>query len=140
MRIKQLAFITSIIGLFSMNTNASIISLQQCSVAFDAVTSTIGNEISSNEIIKAYAAKGYIASEISNYNQNLANFDFVAKAFVDCNSTYYGIASQTEINLFQESTNKFITGSKTPLTMEMFFCKIELLRAISLLPTCSEMK
>lgn len=136
MWIKKIAQVfLAIVTLYSAETNAGVLKADTCSLGVLPLGSTMVLAEKRDEIFTAFENRGYFPVELKNVKE-MDSFEFVADGSVDCNSTYFGILAQTTVRIVETNTNKIVARVSTPGVMDMFSCKIELLKAIDALPEC----
>lgn len=136
MLLKKIAqLFLALVTLYSAETNAAVIKGNDCTLGVLPLGSTMVLAEKRDEIFAAFEAKGYFATELKTPKE-MDNFEFIADGSVDCNPTYFGILAQTTVRLVETSSNKIVARSSTQGVMDMFSCKIELLKAIDALPAC----
>ncbi len=126
----------AIIMLYSAETNAAVIKGNDCTLGVLPLGSSMVLTDKRDEILSAFEAKGFFATELKS-PKDMENFEFIADGSVDCNPTYFGIFAETTVRIVETSSNKIVSRVSTPGVMDMFACKIELLKAIAALPACS---
>lgn len=136
MLIKKIAHtLLAIVALYSAETNAATINANTCSLGVLPLGSAMILAEKRDEIFAAFEAKGFFPTELKTPKE-MKNFEFIADGSVDCNSTYFGILAQTTVRLVETDSNKIVARETTAGVMDMFSCKIELLKAIAALPEC----
>lgn len=136
MTLKNLFLILlAIIALYSAETNATSINANKCTLGLLPFSNNMNEQSKRDEIFKAYEKKGYNVFELKTPSE-IQDVEFISDASVECTSTYFGIMAKTSVRLVETLTNKVISQTTSPASMDLFNCKIDLFSAINALPDC----
>lgn len=136
MLLKKIALtFLALITLYSAETNAASINGNVCTLGVLPLANTMVLPEERDQIFATLEMKGFFPIELRNTNE-AKNVEFIADGSVDCKRTYFGTSAQTTVRLIEMNSNAIISRVTTPAVMDMFNCKIELLKALSALPDC----
>lgn len=136
MLLKKIALtFLALITLYSAETNAATIYGNVCTLGVLPLANAMGLPEERDQIFAALEMKGFFPTELKSAIES-KNVEFIADGSVDCRRTYFGTSAQTTLRLIELNSNAIVSRVTTPAVMNMFDCKIELLKAISALPDC----
>lgn len=136
MSLKKIALtFLALITLYSVETNAASIQGNVCTLGVLPLGTTMALPEERDHIFAALEMKGFFPTELRSVNE-VKNVEFIADGSVDCKRVYFGTLAQTTVRLIETNSNAIVSRVTTPEVMDMFSCKIELLKAISALPDC----
>ena len=127
--------LAAIFALYSAETNAAPITANKCTLGLLPFGTTMSEDSKKDQIIKAYERKGFFVIELKSPSE-ITDVEYISDASVECTSTYFGIMAKTSVRLVETATNKIISQTTSPASMELFSCKIDLFSAINALPNC----
>lgn len=136
MLLKRIALtFLALITLFSAETNAASIKGNVCTLGVLPLGNTMILAEERDQIFAALEMKGFFPYELKTALE-AKKFEFFADGSVDCKSAYFGIFAQTTLRIIESESSRIVSRATTPGVMDMFSCKVELLKAISALPEC----
>ncbi len=133
---KVIAFLFALIVILSTELTAAELKGNTCTLGLLPFGNTMVNETQKNEIIEAYEKKGFYVSLLSSPNQ-LLDVEFISDATVECTSTYFGTMAETTVRIIEPASNVIKAKSVSPKIMDLFNCKVEVVKAVAGLPTCT---
>lgn len=132
---KLSVLILSLILAFSSHLSAVELKGHTCSLGLLPFGNTMMNQAQKNAIIDSYESKGFYVSLISNPNQ-ISGVEFISDATVECTPTYYGTMAETTIRIIDVDSNIIRAKSSSSKVMDLFSCKVEVVKAVRGLPNC----
>jgi hypothetical protein len=133
---KMTAFIFAFTLILSTELTAAELKGNTCTLGLLPFGNTMINETQKNEIIEAYEKKGFYVSLLSSPSQ-LLDVEFISDATVECTSTYFGTMAETTVRIIEPASNIIKARSVSPKVMDLFNCKVEVVKAVAGLPNCS---
>ena len=133
---KIMALIFTLIVILFTQLTAAELKGNTCTLGLLPFGNTMMIEAQKNEIIDAYEKKGFYVSLLSSPSQVL-DVEFISDATVECTSTYFGTLAETTVRIVEPASNIIKARSMSPKVMDLYNCKVEVVKAVSGLPNCS---
>lgn len=130
------SLIVLVLALVTTTAFSKTISTHTCSVGVVNLNGSLYDDAKKAEVTEQLKALGYHAEVVSSLAE-AALSELTLDPSLDCTPTYFGFASKTQARLIDNSSQKILARTESPLVVQVFACKYELDKAIALLPVCS---